>query len=105
MFLKEGSGDARVGELKAELHSRFRVSVSDRCQLGGEWLLPGEEASWEQGFMPFLPRLARVSCLLCLEPAGLIWLLVALFLEGCQDRSPAFPIAGRDHPLAGRQAP
>ena len=68
MFLKEGSGDARVGELKAELHSRFRVSLSDRCQLGGEWLLPGEEASWEQGFMPFLPRLARVSCLLCLEP-------------------------------------
>ena len=59
MFLKEGSGDARVGELKAELHSRFRVSVSDRCQLGGEWLLPGEEASWEQGFMPFLPYLVR----------------------------------------------
>ena len=105
MFLKEGSGDARVGELKAELHSRFGSLLLTDVNWAGNGYCLGRRRLGSRASCPFSLAWPESPVFFVLSLSGLIWLLVALFLEGCQARSPAFPIAGHDHPLAGRQAP
>lgn len=53
--------------------------------------------------MPFLPYWFRVSAFFVLGLSDFIWLLVALFMEYCQERLLSFLIMGLDSHFAGLQ--